>query len=532
MDRLESLILDTWREVCRHIEIQEAADRIAELLSNYLPIQDLLIRQFDLHRSAIETVAQAGLGVVSTWPAGTECKPEKFAELLAWCRRSDVERAAAGKIPKALQSALPRKLAGDLIIGPLSSADEPKGIFVVTARRGAHFLPKHEALVLKLIDPLSVALQNDARVREMATLREAAEADKRSLLTRLGRQDIGDTIVGADKGLRHVMERVELVAPSDAPVLIFGETGSGKEVIARAIHAGSPRASAPFLRVNCGAIPPDLIDSELFGHEKGSFTGAANLRKGWFERADAGTLFLDEIGELPAAAQVRLLRILQDGTFERVGGQRQLHVNVRIVAATHRNLQAMVAEARFREDLWYRIAVFPIYLPALRDRPEDIPEMVAHFALKSARRFGLTPLAPSPDDLHLLFSYSWPGNVRELGAVLDRAAILGNGQRLEIAKALGASDPPASPRVPSIQHSNQTPHAAGESRMLTLDAAMKRHIELALARTRGRIEGSSGAARLLAINPYTLRARMRKLGIQWDLYRSPGANRGETSRTE
>lgn len=268
-----------------------------------------------------------------------------------------------------------------------------------------------------------------------------------------------------------------------------GEGLVDNEVIARAVHTGSPRSSAPFLRVNCGAIPLDLIDSELFGHEKGSFTGASNLRKGWFERADGGTLFLDEIGELPPAAQVRLLRILQDGTFERVGGQRQMHVNVRIVAATHRNLLAMVAEGRFREDLWYRIAVFPIYLPSLRDRPEDIPELASHFALKSARRFGLSPLAPSPDDLHLLISYAWPGNVREFGAVIDRAVILGNGKRLEIAKAIGASEAPVSTRNPVVLDVIKGPLGTADSQLLTLDAAMKRHIELALTRTQGRIEG-------------------------------------------
>ncbi|HSW44854.1 MAG TPA: sigma-54 dependent transcriptional regulator [Phycisphaerae bacterium] len=520
MDRLGPMVLDVWRKVCRHIEIQEAADRIAGLLASALPIQDLLIRQFDLHRSAIETVAHAACGQPADWPPRTECKPELMTDLLAWCRRNAILRSPAAKVTAPLRSGLPGQLRGDLMIGPLSDEETPIGILVFTARRGQRFDATLESLFGKLLEPLSVAMLNDARLREIATLREAAEADKRSLLTRLGRQDITDVIVGADNGLRQVMERVELVAPSDAPVLLFGETGSGKEVVARALHARSPRAAGPFLRVNCGAIPPDLMDSELFGHEKGSFTGATNLRKGWFERADSGTLFLDEIGELPVAAQVRLLRILQDGTFERVGGQRQLHVNVRIVAATHRNLQAMVAEGRFREDLWYRIAVFPIYLPALRDRPEDIPEMASHFALKSARRFGLTPIAPTTDDLHLLISYPWPGNVRELGAVMDRAVILGNGQRLEIAKALGATEAPASPNVRSHAGIGHQLSATSASPFPTLDAAMRRHIELALAKSNGRIEGRNGTAELLGINPYTLRGRMRKLGIGWAKFRS------------
>ena len=250
-----------------------------------------------------------------------------------------------------------------------------------------------------LLEPFSVALENDRRLREMEALREAAEADKRSLLTRLGRRQLADTIVGAEAGLGAVMERVELVARSDAPVLIFGETGTGKELIARAIHGRSNRSAGPFHRVNCGAIPPELIDSQLFGHEQGAFTGAVEMRRGWFERADGGTLFLDEIGELPLAAQVRLLRILQDGQLERVGGQKAIHVDVRIVAATHCDLAGMVTEGRFREDLWYRIAVFPMFLPPLRERRDDIPALAQHLAERAATRFGLPLASPSAEDV-------------------------------------------------------------------------------------------------------------------------------------
>jgi transcriptional regulator with GAF, ATPase, and Fis domain len=314
------------------------------------------------------------------------------------------------------------------------------------------------------------------------------------------------------------MERVDQVAPSDVPVLVLGETGSGKEVVARAIHLRSRRATGPFLRVNCGAIPTGLIDSELFGHERGSFTGAAVQRKGWFERADGGTLFLDEVGELPKQAQVRLLRILQDGSFERVGGQKPLHVDVRIVAATHRDLKAMVETGAFREDLWYRIAVFPIHLPPLRERPEDVPALATHFALRAATRFGTPSRIPTPEDMELLIAYPWPGNVRELAAVIERAVILGDGRTLEVATALGGN-----PVVPRARVATPAPAAAAlqpaSDAFPTLDAAMRAHIEAALERTRGRIEGRRGAAALLGINPHTLRARMRKLGIAWNRYR-------------
>jgi hydrogenase-4 transcriptional activator len=312
-----------------------------------------------------------------------------------------------------------------------------------------------------------------------------------------------------------VMHRVEQVAATDAPVLIIGETGSGKEVVARAVHVRSRRAAAPIVRVNCGAIPIGLVDSELFGHERGSFTGAIATRQGWFERADGGTLFLDEIAELPLEAQVRLLRILQDGTFERVGGQKTLRVDVRIVAATHRNLAQMVAEGSFREDLWYRIGIFPIALPPLRERPEDVPLLAAHFARRAGVRLAGAPLMPSAADTEMLLSYSWPGNVRELAAVIERAAILGRGHRLEIAGALGlgagrverppATAPPAGDPLPEG----------------TLDAAMRRHVESALQASAGRIEGPHGAARRLGVNPHTLRGRMRRLGITWKTYRRP-----------
>jgi transcriptional regulator with GAF, ATPase, and Fis domain len=362
-------------------------------------------------------------------------------------------------------------------------------------------------------------MDNDARLHELGALREAAEADRRSLLHRLGRQDVGDTIVGDTGGLHQVMQRVDMVSRSDVPVLILGETGTGKELVARAIHNRSERHDGPFIRVNCGAIPSELVDSQLFGHEKGSFTGANESRQGWFERADMGTLFLDEIGELPLNAQVRFLRVLQDGFVERVGAIRSIPVNVRVVAATHRDLAGMVRQGSFREDLWYRIAVFPILLPPLRERVQDIPALAQHFADRAAIRFGLSPVTLSDADFELLRRYDWPGNIRELGAVIDRAAILGNGQTLELASALGVAAPPRPQREGALTSGRGEADAPRATTLVTLDDAMRQHIESALRATLGRIEGSCGAARLLGINPHTLRARMRKLRIDWSVYR-------------
>lgn len=327
---------------------------------------------------------------------------------------------------------------------------------------------------------------------------------------RLKRAGLNEAIVGAEEGLREVMAAVRQVARADAPVLVLGETGAGKEVVARAVHMHSRRANGPFLRVNCGAIPPELIDSELFGHERGSFTGAVGTRKGWFERADGGTLFLDEIGELPLAAQVRLLRVLQDGSFQRVGGERSLNVDVRLVAATNRDLRQAVRDGSFREDLWFRIAVFPIPLPPLRERLQDIPALAVHFSLRAAERLGLPPRMPDTGDLALLAAYPWPGNVRELSSVIERAAILGDGHRLEVARALGVSPPLGTLGTPQVV--NQT--------LTSLEDVIRQHIEAALNQCHGRVEGPFGAARLLDLNPHTLRSKMRKLGVEGRRFRS------------
>jgi hydrogenase-4 transcriptional activator len=409
-----------------------------------------------------------------------------------------------------------------LLVGPLANEQKtPLGLLLLVGRITQPFSQPHIDFVQQLLEPFAAALENDSRLREMQSLREALEADKQALLSRLDRQDITDSIVGAETGLRPVMERVEQVAASDVPVLILGETGSGKEVIARAIHHRSRRASGPILRVNCGAIPAELIDSELFGHERGSFTGAAATRNGWFERADGGTLFLDEIGELSLAAQVRMLRVLQDGSFERVGGHTPITVDVRLVAATNADLPALIAQGKFREDLWYRINVFPIHLPPLRQRPADIPAFAAHFAARAGKRLGGRALVPTPRDIALLSAYAWPGNVRELAAVIERAVILGNGRRLEIAQALGT---PASVEAPNLVPvaDDWSPPLQGSREsgaIASLEEAMRQHIESTLTTTLGRVEGPFGAARLLGINPHTLRSRMRKLGVDWRRFR-------------
>lgn len=490
----EPLPLLAWRLAAQH-------PRIAEFLEGLRPRLEggarLSLRRLDWTSRELET--QGGLN------AGREPRRTPIAAaLLDRLGRDVLVTAPAQYWEETAPGLLGQDWQGGVTLARLGAAEAPAGILLAAGAAA-------EPLARDLCEPCAAVLANEARWRELASGREAAEAERQALLLRLKRQDISDSIVGADAGLLEVMRAVDQVARTQTPVLVLGETGSGKEVVARALHTRSRRPQGPFLRVNCGAIPPELIDSELFGHEKGSFTGAAGARRGWFERADGGTLFLDEVGELPVAAQVRLLRVLQDGSFQRVGGERTLNVDVRVVAATNRDLHGAVAAGGFREDLWFRLAVFPISLPPLRERLLDIPALAAHFALRAAERLGLPPRMPDAGELTLLEAYPWPGNVRELASVMERAAILGDGRKLEVARALGILPAPPVRAAPAREE------PVG---VASLESALRGHIEAALERCHGRIEGPFGAAGLLQLNPHTLRSRMRRLGIDWARFRT------------
>jgi len=288
-------------------------------------------------------------------------------------------------------------------------------------------------------------------------------------------------------------------------VLILGETGVGKEITAHAIHKFSHRRNGPFIKINCGAIPPTLIDSELFGHEKGAFTGAITSSRGCFERADKGTIFLDEVAELPLNAQVRMLRVLQDREIVRVGGSKPIRVNIRIIAATHQDLQDLVKKRKFREDLWFRLNVFPIKMPPLRERKEDIPAFVNHFIEKKAKEVRL-PIPPTLDKgaMERLMIYSWPGNVRELENVIERALILSKGKPLTFQDVVCFDD-----------NNEPLPLPSSNDKFLELNTVVSRHIRLALKISKGKINGPGGASELLSIKPGTLRHRMNKLGIPY-----------------
>jgi transcriptional regulator with GAF, ATPase, and Fis domain len=366
------------------------------------------------------------------------------------------------------------------------------------------FNDEHMRLMKQLKQPFFIALSNSRRYTELLELKDLLADDNRYLQEEL-QKITGSEIIGADFGLKDVMEKVRSVATLSSPVLLQGETGVGKEIIASAIHNASLRREGPFIKVNCGAIPGTLIDSELFGHEKGAFTGAIDRKRGRFERANGGTIFLDEIGELSPEAQVRLLRVLQEKEIERVGGTDPIKVDIRVIAATHRDLEAMIREGKFREDLYFRLNVFPIYIPTLRKRSGDIPGLVQHFIQKKSRELQLTSIPTlTPDAYDHLMAHRWPGNVRELENAVERAIILHREEPLSFSE-LG----------PKEEFEMVTVLTSGEKESYNLDQVTADHIRRVLKITKGRVEGEKGASDLLGINPGTLRGRMRKLGISF-----------------
>jgi len=339
------------------------------------------------------------------------------------------------------------------------------------------------------------------RLKEIEALKNQLQAENKYLQEEIKLNNNFEEIVSKSKVFHRVLQQIEQVASTDATVLILGESGTGKELVARAIHNISNRSKRTLVKVNCSTLPANLIESELFGHEKGAFTGALERRIGRFELADGGTIFLDEIGELPVELQSKLLRVLQEGEFERLGNPKTMKVNVRVIAATNRQLQAAIEKREFREDLYYRLNVFPIHCPPLRERKEDIPLLVKHFLKKHEGKMGKKITNVGGKVIEALMSYDWPGNIRELENLIERAMILNPGNSLEYGEWLPHANP-------GTKSANGTPSAQ------KLEEVEREHIIETLKQVNWRVSGEKGAAKILGLNPTTLEARMKKLGIK------------------
>jgi len=402
---------------------------------------------------------------------------------------------------------------------PLSTHGRAFGTINFASRNQQNFSTPDVELLCQVASQVAIALENALAFKEIDALKDKLAVEKLYLEEEIRTEFSFDEIIGESAILRRALSQVELAAPASTTVLILGETGTGKEIIARAIHNLSPRRERTFVKVNCAAIPAGLLESELFGHERGAFTGALAQKIGRFEFADRGTLFLDEVGDLPLELQPKLLRVLQEQDFERLGGNRTIHVDVRVVAATNADLTQLVAQKKFRSDLFYRLNVFPIQIPPLRERPEDVPLLVRYFVQKFSRRQNKTvEYVPAPV-MDAMVNYSWPGNVRELENLIERAVLLSPGKELRVPLAeFKENDLPstfaAGPLDLPRPIDSVSPSAIASSSPRTLDDAQRQHIVQVLKQTHWRISGPRGAAAILGIKRTTLQARMRKLGIK------------------
>jgi len=400
---------------------------------------------------------------------------------------------------------------------PLINHGDPFGTLHLARRRIDAFTPQDIELLLQVGGQIAIAVENALAFKEIDALKDKLAEEKLYLEEEIRTEFNFEEIIGDSPLLKQALAQVELVAPAGTTALILGETGTGKELIARAIHNLSPRRERTFVKVNCAAIPSGLLESELFGHERGAFTGAINQKIGRFELADRGTLFLDEVGDLPLELQPKLLRVLQEQEFERLGSNRTQRVDVRVVAATNQDLAKLVTERAFRSDLYYRLNVFPITVPALRERPEDVALLVRYFVQKFSRRLNKTVEYVPAQAMNALVRYAWPGNVRELENLVERAVILSPGQELRVPvselKAAGGAAGAEAVADASFGELQQLPAFAGAS-VSTLEEAERQHILRAMRQTEWRIAGPRGAAALLGMKRTTLQARMRKLNIR------------------
>jgi transcriptional regulator with GAF, ATPase, and Fis domain len=494
--------------ICGSLDINEALSDTFNYIRTVMPADALGLAHFDFKRGKIISVAKVEAEGTLTLFHDHASEIDVSAEMISTIVRDEVDQIVfMNNSPESLSEGMlnlfPYLRSSSFLSLQLKIHGQMIGKFVVAAEGLNRYTEEDVTLIEIVREPIAIALSNARRYRELHHAKDILAEDNRVLINQLKRFT-GIEVIGGELGLKEVMTQVQQVAQSNSPTLLLGETGTGKEVIADAIHMASKRQQGPLVTMQCGAVPDTLLDSELFGHEKGAFTGASESKRGRFERANKGTLFLDEVGELSLEAQVKLLRVLQEKSFERVGGAKTIKVDVRVIAATHRDLEKMVREGTFREDLWYRLSVFPIRIPPLRLRREDIPALVQYFVHKTAQEINISPIPHIKNqELDKLNSYDWPGNVRELQNVIERALLVSKGSFLHF------------PPLKNIR-TNDTP-TSNEGYFaddLSLDDVTRQHVRKVLNKVGGKIDGPGGAAEILQLNPSTLRFRMKKLGIE------------------
>ncbi len=521
------VLLDVNRAISRHLERDELFGALAACLRNV----------FETDRFGIELPIEGERlqGHLLT-PSGEKKQPTRVKVLPAqgtacnWVLQnrkwlvSSTRDELRERFPLTFD-VMTREGMESLCAMPLVSDERARGVLFFMAARKAAYGGLRRGLLEQVTSAVAVALDDCLAHEEVRRLRDQLAAENTYLQEEIRSEHNFEEIIGNSPALLALLKQVDQVAPTGATVLISGETGTGKELIARAIHKSSGRKGRALVKVNCAAISAGLVESELFGHVKGAFTGAIEKRIGRFDLANGGTIFLDEVGELPLETQVKLLRVLQEHEFEPVGSSQSVEVDVRLITATNRDLQAAVREGRFRDDLFYRLNVFPIHVPPLRERPSDIPSLALFFVSRFARQFGKTVETISQETLDRLSQYSWPGNVRELQNVIERAVVLSNNPMLSLSKeqisgpennsdrALAAAAAPYSTasrhRTPAL-----TPNSSSPEEPQTLAEIQRRHVFEVLEQASWIIEGQNGAAKRLDLHPNTLRSRMKKLGIR------------------
>jgi formate hydrogenlyase transcriptional activator len=501
-DRLR-LLLEVNNAIVTHLDLHELFAAVSAGLRAVLHHQYISLSLYDPEREQLRVHVldfAEGKGLVHE---GVSVRVEDAPSGLALRARRPIPLTSRD-IAQRFDSEYSRRLLREGIKSgcgfPLIAHGRPLGTLVVASLTEETFPQADVELLGHIADQIAIAVENALQFRELEELKNKLAAEKLYLEEEIRTEHNFAEIIGRGRALKHLLKEVETVAPTDSVVLIQGETGTGKELIARAIHDLSARRERTLVKLNCAAIPTGLLESELFGHERGAFTGAVAQRVGRFEVAHKGTLFLDEIGDIPVELQPKLLRVLQEGEFERLGSSRTTKVDVRVVAATNRDLQQMVAEGSFRADLYYRLNVFPLRLPPLRERAEDIPLLVSYFVQKHARRMNKRIETIPSVALETLAGHTWAGNIRELENFIERAVILTRGSELRAPLA-------------ELQPEVAAAAAAGESRLVSLEENERRHIEEVLRRTKGVIGGKGGAAEILQLPVSTLRSRMKRLGL-------------------